>query len=144
MLQEHGDDNADHHGEDSRQIHQADAGKALSLGDVTGGAAHEITGFGLVVKGKGQILHTAVKVVAQIIGDAMAQPFAIVALPKGDNPAHHRNSQDQAAGPKEYPRIARRHPFVNGVGDNLGDKEADQRCQCHRQIGNDDLAPIGL
>ena len=61
-------------------------GKLGDLEEVAGGAAHELAGAVLVIKGEGQALHVAEEVPADVRLDAHAHHVAHV----GDDVLHHR------------------------------------------------------
>ena len=123
ILEQHGHDDAAGQQHDGHQIHEADADKAFGLGDVAGGAAHQIAGLGPIMEGEGEILYGIIEVIAQVVGCAMGQPVAIVALAECGNAAHHSDGKDEQRCPQNSGHVLRRQALVNGILDDLGHKK---------------------
>ena len=95
-----------------------------------------------VVEGKGQALDAVIKMVAEIVGDAVGEPFAEEEFAEAGDGAHEGDGQDDAAGNEEGTRNAGIHPPVNRVFDNLRYEQIQQRSREHSAIGQQHLFPV--
>ena len=93
----------------------------------------------LVVETERQSLHRRVEVGAQIVGDAMGQPFAEVALAERSNGAHHGDAQDEQRRVDEHHGVARSQAPVDGRLDDLWHEQVEQRRADHGRVADGHL-----
>ena len=104
--------------------------------------AHQVAGVAAVVESERQVLDAVVKMVAQVVGDAVGQPFAVETLAKSGQTAHQGDAQDDAAGGEQGRRFPGGQAVINGLFDDLGDEEVEQGGEENGRIGQQNLPPV--
>ena len=94
------------------------------------------------MEGEGQPLRGVVEPVAQVVGDAVGQPFAVVALPERGRAAHQRDTEDPAGRRKERAGALSLDAQIDGVLQNLRNIQIEQRSKEDGGIGKSRLLPI--
>ena len=143
VLQEQGEDDAGQEEHRGQEFHRPDADEAFRLGDVAGGAAHDVAGLGAVVEREGEVLDAVVEVVAQVVGDAVGEPLAEVAADEGSDTGEDGQAEDGSGGGKEGGGPAGGDALVNGPLDHLGDEQAEAGRQEHSAVRGHCPRPVG-
>jgi len=95
------------------------ADEAHDLVGIAGGARHQVASVCVIVKRERERLVFVVQLVAQVICDALREPFGQVAQPEAEQAADQRQAKDQEGGIDEELAVTAGEPLIDRLANQL-------------------------